>query len=198
MFILFTVILCVFLANTSFSFSIEGLSNEIKPNWKVSEELPTYTSLEDADELPEGVHTFDFGQGEFQAYIDGEGWMLWLQYHHAGGTNPNLNLIPDATDLPIYDPSGLGTDNSGDLTKWGHGSQAFAASIPDQFIKLKWYGETSGHNRIIHFESRATGDFQSNEPGTYTGGQSFAVSSNHTLRPDHSATIPQIAGQAYE
>jgi len=164
----------------------------------ISSDGQTYLNLEAAQNLPEGIHAFDFGQGVFQAYIDADGWMLWLQYHHAAGTNPNLNVISEANNLPMYDPSGLGTDNSLDSTKWGHGSQAFAASIPDQFIKLKWYGKSSGHNRIIHFESRAIGDFQEDIVGSFPSGQSFSIREDHDLKPDHTAGIPETAGQAYD
>ncbi len=51
-------------------------------------------SLTEAQDLPEGIHTFDFGNGNFDAYIDSEGWMLWAQYHHLGGTNPGLKCDP--------------------------------------------------------------------------------------------------------
>ena len=86
-------------------------------------------SLTEAQGLSEGVHTFDFGDGPFAAYIDAEGWMLWTQYHHQGGTNPGLHLIQPGEDLPEYDPCPLGCDLRFDLTKWGHGSQAFAAFV---------------------------------------------------------------------
>ncbi len=81
------------------------------------------TSLTDAQSLDEGAYTFNFGNGNFQGYIDEDGWILWMQYHHEGGTNPNLNVIQLGNDLPIFDDSPLGTDLSGDASKWGHGAQ---------------------------------------------------------------------------
>ena len=68
------------------------------------------TSLTDAQSLDEGAYTFNFGNGNFQGYIDEDGWILWMQYHHEGGTNPNLNVIQLGNDLPIFDDSPLGTD----------------------------------------------------------------------------------------
>ena len=78
------------------------------------------------------------GDGDFQGYVDEEGWILWLQYQHQGGTNPNLRVIEPGNDLPIYDDSPLGADLSGDESKWGHGAQSLAASIPDDDLWLRW------------------------------------------------------------
>ena len=52
------------------------------------------TSLTEVQDLGEGMHTFNFGNGDFDAYVDSDGWVLWQQYHHMGGTNPGLNVIP--------------------------------------------------------------------------------------------------------
>lgn len=60
------------------------------------------TSLTDAQGLTAGTYTFNLGDGDFQGYVDEEGWILWLQYQHQGGTNPNLRVIEPGNDLPIY------------------------------------------------------------------------------------------------
>ena len=147
-------------------------------------------SLTEVQGLPEGTHTFDFGGGSFDAYIDAEGWMLWTQYHHQGGTNPGLNVIAPGGNLPIYDPCALGCDLSWDNTKWGHGSRAFAQSIPDDELWLRWEATTSHHNRKIHFESPVLGRWLSNDGGDFTPEITFM----NVLRDDHTAFLPASAG----
>jgi len=147
-------------------------------------------SLTEAQGLSEGVHTFDFGDGPFAAYIDAEGWMLWTQYHHQGGTNPGLHLIQPGEDLPEYDPCPLGCDLSFNLTKWGHGSQAFAASIPDDELWLRWEATTSHHDRKIHFESPVLSRFQSDDGEDFTPDITYM----NVLRDDHTAFLPASAG----
>lgn len=149
----------------------------------------TFKNIKDVQGKPAGVYTFNFGKGDFKAYVDKDGWMLWLQYHHKGGTNPALNIIKSGNDLPKYDGSRLGKDNSKDLSKWGHGSQAFAASIPDKNLWLRWEGVTSNHKRKIHFESPVLGKFQSNDNDSFGP----KIISDHVLRKDHTANLPQKA-----
>ncbi|MFK8058194.1 MAG: M60 family peptidase N-terminal accessory domain-containing protein [Saprospiraceae bacterium] len=148
------------------------------------------TSLTDAAGLSEGTYTFNFGDGDFQAYVDDEGWILWMQYHHAGGTNPALNVIPPGNDLPIYDNSPLGTDLSGDASKWGHGTQDFAGSIPDADLWLRWEAETSNHSRKIHFESPVLGKFQATSNDDFTPDITY----KNIHRADHTAELPDKAG----
>ena len=147
------------------------------------------TSLTDAQSLDEGAYTFNFGNGNFQGYIDEDGWILWMQYHHEGGTNPNLNVIQLGNDLPIFDDSPLGTDLSGDASKWGHGAQDFAASIPDNELWLRWEAETSHHTRKIHFESPVLGRFQSNTGDSFTP----EIKYMNIHRDDHTANLPENA-----
>ena len=148
------------------------------------------TSLIDAQGLSEGTYTFNFGGGDFQGYVDEEGWVLWLQYHHAGGTNPNLSVIQPGTDLPIFDDSPLGTDLSGDASKWGHGAQTIAASIPDSDLWLRWEAETSHHERKIHFESPVLGKFQSDMEASFAP----EITYKNIQRDDHTANLPDKAG----
>ncbi len=148
------------------------------------------TSLTDAQGLGEGTYTFNFGSGNFQGYVDADGWLLWMQYQHQGGTNPNLNVIQAGNDLPIFDNSPLGADLSGDATKWGHGTQDFATDIPDDELWLRWEAETSEHNRKIHFESPVLGRFQSDSEDSFTP----EITYKNILRDDHTANLPAEAG----
>ena len=148
------------------------------------------TSLTDVQGLGEGMHTFNFGSGNFDAYVDIDGWVLWQQYHHMGGTNPGLNVIPPGGNLPMYDPCPLGCDLSWDNSKWGHGSRVFAESIPDDELWLRWEATTSHHNRKIHFESPVLGRFQSDDGGDFTP----EITYMNVLRDDHTAFLPTSAG----
>ncbi len=156
--------------------------------------LPFYftgqiTNLADVQGLPEGTYSFNFDDGDFQAYVDGEGWMLWMQYQHGAGTNPGLNVIQPGNNLPTFDASPLGADLSGNPSKWGHGSQTFAASIPDDQLWLRWEAETSHHNRKIHFESPVLGRFQSDSEAPFTP----EISYQNIHRSDHTANLPDAA-----
>ena len=90
----------------------------------------------------------------------------------------------------MYDPSGLGTDNSGDLSKWGHGSQSFAQSIPDTDLWLRWEASTSEHSRIIHFDSPVLGDFLVSSD---TNNNFLDISSYYLPLDDHTALLPGAA-----
>ncbi|MGY8884344.1 MAG: M60 family peptidase N-terminal accessory domain-containing protein [Flavobacteriales bacterium] len=147
------------------------------------------TSLTDAQGLPEGSYTFNFGDDDFQGYVDNEGWLLWMQYQHGGGTNPGLNVIQPGNDLPLFDASPLGADVSGNPSKWGHGAQAFAASIPDDELWLRWEAETSHHSRKIHFESPVLGRFQSDSEDLFIP----EISYQNIHRSDHTANLPDVA-----
>ena len=147
------------------------------------------TSLTEAQGLSRGTYTFNFGEGDFQGYIDKDGWILWMQYHHKGGTNPDLSVIQLGNNLPIFDDSSLGADLSRDLSKWGHGSQDFAASIPDDELWLRWEAVASNHNRKIHFESPILGKFQSNTEDFFIP----EIKNQNRHRSDHTANLPENA-----
>ena len=150
------------------------------------------TSLTDAQGLTAGTYTFNLGDGDFQGYVDEEGWILWLQYQHQGGTNPNLRVIEPGNDLPIYDDSPLGADLSGDESKWGHGAQSLAASIPDEDLWLRWEAETSNHARKIHFESPVLGKFQSDTDTQFAP----EITYKNVKRADHTANLPDKSGNS--
>ncbi len=148
-----------------------------------------FTSLEQIIGEPAGVHTFNFGDGEFEAYCDGNGWVLWLQYHRSAGVSRNRRGINLGENLPMYDSNPLGTGTQNDNTKWGHATQAFAASIPDDNLWLRWEGETTNHSRKIHFESPIIGTFQSPSDEIFYPKIKYI----HILLPDHTANLPVAA-----
>ncbi|MBZ9788460.1 T9SS type A sorting domain-containing protein, partial [Psychroflexus sp. CAK57W] len=146
------------------------------------------TDLALAHNFPSGRYYFDLGNGLFEANIDaseGGGWVLILQYVHEGGTNPDLNSIAENADLPIGSSAALGTDESSDLTKWGHAGNARTANLTGA-DELRFYGETSGHSRIIHFKTdQGLSYFTSGTGNIYT-----TIAANFTALTGHTANIP--------
>ncbi|MBZ9788458.1 T9SS type A sorting domain-containing protein [Psychroflexus sp. CAK57W] len=146
------------------------------------------TDLAAAHNFPSGRYYFDLGSGLFEANIDaseGGGWVLILQYLHQGGTTPNLNIITENANLPIQSISALGTNESSDLTRWGHAGNARTANLTgaDEF---RFYGETSGHNRIIHFKTGQGLNYFT----TGTGNMSANLAANFMALTGHTANIP--------
>lgn len=109
--------------------------------------------IQDLD-LPSGVYLFDpdgDGLNIFRGYYDnslGGGWLMILNYVHAGGTNPALNIRNN--DLPILLSSSLGNDESGTIY-WGHASN----SLLNQFniTEVRFFGVTDNHQRVLHFST---------------------------------------------
>lgn len=131
----------------------------------------------------DGRYYFAIDGKSFKADVQKKGalfWVLALQYHHEGGTNPDLNVIPIGKDLPKFDDSPLGTDNSGDLAKFGHASQLFFDLLANERLALRWQGSTSNHSRIMDFYTPIFGSVQS-DTGSYDGMQnSFVTFAEHT------------------
>jgi len=86
-----------------------------------------FTTLSAAYTVVSGRYYFNTGSGAFQADVDnseGGGWVLILQYVHDGGTNPALSVLDAGSNMPITSAAALGTDESGDATRWGHAGNA--------------------------------------------------------------------------
>ncbi|MDY8134886.1 immunoglobulin-like domain-containing protein [Aquimarina sp. 2201CG5-10] len=158
-----------------------------------------FTSLlpQVVNSYPSGRYYFTFEGNTFQAELDndtsGGGWLMVLNYVHQGGTNPTLQVR--STDVPLLNSSALGDDESG-TENWGHFSNSLAAAI--DFTHLRFYGETSAHSRVIHFETNS---------GLYTTlprgiryvksgiGRFEPFVGNSTLYNDHSGNLPFVASQ---
>ncbi len=157
-----------------------------------------FTSLlpQVVNSYPSGRYYFTFEGNTFQAELDndtaGGGWLMVLNYVHQGGTNPALQVR--SANVPLLNSSALGDDESG-TENWGHFSNSLAAAI--DFTHLRFYGETSGHNRIIHFETNS-GLFT-----TLPRGIQYVKSGIGRLDPltgselysDHSGNLPAITNQ---
>ena len=142
--------------------------------------------------VPSGTYYFNFNgstfQGELDNDTDGGGWLMILNYVHLAGDNSDLTIRN--TDLPLLGSSTL-TDNEAGTVNWGHMGNALAADI--DFEEVRFYGETTGHNRVIDFKTSYINvlNYLKTGSGNFAGIQ---APFNHTTLPGHSANIP---GQAF-
>ncbi len=142
--------------------------------------------------VPSGTYYFNFNGSTFQGVLDndtdGGGWLMILNYVHIAGDNSNLTVRN--TDLPLLGSSTLG-DNEAGTTNWGHMGNALAAAI--DFEEMRFYGVTTGHNRVINFKTSFQGVLNCVKTGTGSFDRINEVS-NHSVLSNHSANIP---AQAY-
>lgn len=138
--------------------------------------------------VPSGTYYFNFNGATFQGVLDndtdGGGWLMILNYVHLAGDNSELSIRN--TDLPLLGSSTVG-DNEAGTPNWGHMGNALAAAI--DFEEMRFYGETTDHERIINFTTR----FASAVNYVKTGTGSFdgiTIRSNHTELDTHTANIP--------
>ena len=135
-----------------------------------------------------GHYSFNISGQTFSADVDtsdGGGWVLILQYIHKAGTSPDLNVFPSGS-LPLYSNVPLGTDGSiNTLSKWGHVSNNFLNSISG-YDELRFYGESSGHNRIINFKTNLGIDYIKSGTGSFS-----SLQNNFTPLTGHTSYIPE-------
>lgn len=140
-----------------------------------------------------GRYYFNLGAGLFQADVDtsnGGGWVLVLQYVHGAGTNPNLSVIGAGADLPVLSKANLGVDESLISANWGHLGNAGFTNLKAK--ELRWYAETTGHNRIIHFSSSLGLSYAETGTGNFVG-----VATSNTKLSGHTANIPDAVTSVY-
>ncbi|MGB7431387.1 MAG: right-handed parallel beta-helix repeat-containing protein, partial [Ahrensia sp.] len=157
-------------------------------------DVDPFTTLEDAYTVTSGRYYFNLGSGLFQADVDnseGGGWLLVLQYLHQGGTNPALNVVGAASDLPITSGAPLGTDESADLTRWGHAGNAAMSQFTGD-IEFRWFGQTSTHARTLHFKSTVGDDYVRTGTGSFAG-----IDTNFTPLSGHDANLPSATANFF-
>ena len=137
-------------------------------------------------------NTFNNGNA-VQAYIlfDGtNGYLLCCNYVHDGGTNPSLNDRTNSS-FPLLGSSSLGTNESG-TQYWGHvngGSNGVGAFGTVDMVR--WYGKTSMHSRVIHYEHNNSGSITYANTGS--GSHSGLNNGGQTNLSGHNANLPNSA-----
>ena len=115
---------------------------------------------------------------------------MCCNYVHDGGTNPALNDRTNSS-FPLLGSSTLGTNESG-TQYWGHvnggngGVGAFGT-----VDMVRWYGKTSFHSRVIHFEHNNSGTITYCNTGS--GSHSGLNNGQQTNLSGHSANLPNTA-----
>ncbi|PIA79373.1 hypothetical protein BFR04_00540 [Gaetbulibacter sp. 4G1] len=145
--------------------------------------------------VPSGTYYFNFNGSTFQGALDndtdGGGWLMVLNYVHLAGDNTDLTIRN--TDLPLLGSSTLG-DNEAGTANWGHMGNALAAAI--DFEEIRFYGETTGHTRIINFKTPYISGLNYLKTGLgHFGG--INNPSNFTTLTGHTANIPALAGNFF-
>ncbi|WP_298543369.1 immunoglobulin-like domain-containing protein [uncultured Aquimarina sp.] len=138
--------------------------------------------------VPSGTYYFNFNGSTFQGALDndtdGGGWLMVLNYVHLAGDNSALQVRN--TDLPLLGSSTVG-DNEAGTANWGHLGNDLAAAI--DFEEMRFYGETTGHTRIINFKTSYTNalNYLKTGVGNFIGINSVA---NFTALSGHTANLP--------
>ena len=161
--------------------------------------LQPYRRLSDVKSTDNGPIQFKLGTNPvFTGYADnsfGGGWILILQHVHAANTNPALRTIAAYNNLPVLSSAALGTDESAITANWGCIAPAFLQAFPDATadLEFRFFGQTSGHARIIHFitDSAMISRFRDNV------GNMLDVNFQYQLLTGHTATLPRAANSAF-
>ncbi|WP_299440110.1 T9SS type A sorting domain-containing protein [uncultured Aquimarina sp.] len=145
--------------------------------------------------VPSGTYYFNFNGSTFQGALDndtdGGGWLMVLNYVHLAGDNSVLQVRN--TDLPLLGSSTLG-DNEAATANWGHMGNQLAAAI--DFEEMRFYGETTGHTRIIDFRTSYTNaiSYVKTGNGSFSGINNVT---NFTALTNHTANIPANAPNTF-
>lgn len=139
---------------------------------------------------PSGVYAIDpDGNGPIPSMdcqcdmaTDGGGWTLVLNYNHIDNTDPALKVCTD--NFPLQGQTTLGFDESNTIY-WGHAGTALMTAIP--FDEVRFYGITSGHNRIMDFKTTHEGTVSYFKTGN---GSTEGINSDFTPLAAHTTFLP--------
>ena len=136
--------------------------------------------------------TFNSGtavQGYF-LYDGNDGYLMICNYLHQGSTNPNLNNRTNSS-LPLLGSSSLGTNEDG-TSYWGHinGGTSGGTGSFGTVNMVRWYGQSSGHSRVIHFQNNNTNTIAYANTGS---GSNSGIQSGFTSLSGHNANLPGSA-----
>ena len=121
---------------------------------------------------------------------DEGGWTLVLNYVHQGGRNPDLAIKSLTT--PQLGEDGLGDDGSLVVSTWGHASNSLLAKFT--FDSVRFYCETSAHNRTLHFKSSLPNIVSYGQTGN---GSMTGLKDDFTAYDDNTANLPATAESYY-
>jgi hypothetical protein len=139
---------------------------------------------------PSGVYAIDpDGSGPMSSMdcqcdmtTDGGGWTLVLNYNHLENTDPALKACTD--NFPLQGDTTLGFDESNTLF-WGHAGTSLMTAIP--FDEVRFYGITSGHDRVMNFKTSLEGTISYFKTGI---GSTEGISTNYTPLAAHTSFLP--------
>ena len=142
------------------------------------------------------IKAANFNSGNaVQAYIlfDGnDGYLMCANYLHQGGTNPATQHR--TTNFPQLGSSTLGTNESG-TQYWGHVNGGTNGGLADfgTIDMVRWYGKTSFHSRVIHFQHNNSGTINMVNDANFGGSHTGLNNGSQTNLAGHNANLPNVA-----
>jgi hypothetical protein len=131
---------------------------------------------------PDGAGPLPLMDCQCDMTTDGGGWTLVMNYNHLENTDPALKVF--TVSLPLQGQTTLGNDESASIY-WGHADTALMKAL--FFDEVRFYGITSGHDRIMNFKTSHAGTVSYFKTGK---GSTDGISSNFTPMASHTTMLP--------
>ena len=116
-------------------------------------------------------------------YEDDDGWLLLLAYNHVGGENNEL--VP-------------GTAPQSPTESYSHIWLNDLSLTADDVDSVRFYCTSSGHSRVVHFETSNIWAKSALVTGTATGNKLSYWTSGTTKFSDHTGVTPDLSNVAYD